>query len=937
MPHSEGHAPTEHIERTSVSSIRFEQLDDAFGIGTATPRLSWQVHTTDPDWNQTAYEIELDGTTTVRVESSEQVLVPWPFEPLPSRRRASVRARAASGTTWSPWSEPSVVETGLLHPEDWTARFVSPRTIGGLDDPAPILSRTLTIDSRVRSARLYITAHGVYSATINGERVGDEVLAPGWTSYQHRLRYQTYDVTRHLREGENHLDMLLGNGWYRGAIARSADRLKPGSSGQRLAVLAQLEIAYDDGSTELIGTDGQWRATDSGILANDLYHGQRTDLGITESRAVTVEVIDGDFGRLVAPEFPPTRVTEVLPAVAVWTSPSGKQLIDFGQNVVGWVRLRVRGGPPGAEVTVRHAEVLDDGELCVRTLRSAKATDSYLLAGVDEEWLEPSLTFHGFRYAEVTGVAGLRGIDVQAVVIGTDLRQTGWFSCSNQDLEQLHANVIRSAKGNFLSVPTDCPQRDERLGWTGDIQVFAPAACFLFDVGGFLSSWLRDLAMEQYPDGTVPSIVPDLTVGLSPPIAGWSDAATIVPWVLYQRYGDEDVLRRQFDSMRRWVDKVSTLTRDGIWADGVQNGDWLDPTAPPDNPAAAKADPGVVATAYFVRSTDIVAESARILGYHAEADTYAQLAARTREAFAREYVTTSGRVVSDAQTVYALALEWALVPSAEQRRTAALRLGDLVRTNGFRIATGFLGTPLIADALTSTGQSDVAYRLVLEKSCPSWLYPVAMGATSVWERWDCIRPDGSINPGTMVSFNHYALGAVADWLHRTVAGLAPATAGYREITVRPIPHHSLTRASARHETPYGEAAVAWTRRNGTFTMTLTVPVGATATVHLPGMSPETVQHGVHSWTIQDPCLATHEITTIRDLYDSPLWPDAVRLLTDHEPLEPAQAIAKKATANLDHDASELVTTLLHFTNPDHAHNAQQALKSLIAEAATSRT
>ncbi|WP_245574155.1 family 78 glycoside hydrolase catalytic domain [Amycolatopsis nigrescens] len=828
--------------------VRFEHLDAAdstLGIGTASPRLSWQVDTTDPDWAQTAYELDLDGTV-VRVDSAEQVLVPWPFAPLRSRTLAALRVRVASGDRWSDWSEPSTVETGLLAAEDWAARFISPVTLGAIDAPAPILSRTVTLRPGIAWARLYVTAHGVYTATMNGAPVGDEVLAPGWTAYQHRLRYQTHDVTALLREGENTLDVLLGNGWFRGRLAWIGKRA---FYGERLALLAQLEVGYQDGSVDVIGTDELWTARASGILADDLYDGQHTDFRPAKSTIDTVEVVEADLGRLVAPEGPPVRVTEVLPAVEVWRSPSGKTLVDFGQNLVGRVRLRLRNALAGTEVTVRHAEVLEHGELGVRPLRSAKATDTYVLADAAEVTLEPALTFHGFRYAEVTG-AEVSAEDLDAVVIGTDLRRTGWFGCSDPDLERFHRNVVWGMRGNFADVPTDCPQRDERLGWTGDIQVFAPTATFLFDTAGFLSTWLADLAAEQHHDGAVPFVIPDVLAEGSPAATAWGDAATVVPWVLYQRFGDVGILERQFDSMRGWVDKIAGLTTDGVWAGGFQFGDWLDPDAPPDNPFAAKADPDVVATAYLVRSAEIVADAARVLGR--DPGEYAKLAARTRAAFARHYVTGAGRILSDAPTVYALALEWALLPTGEQRAHAAGRLAELVRANEFRISTGFVGTPLVTDALCSSGYPDLAYRLLLEKSCPSWLYPVTMGATTVWERWDSMLPDGSINPGEMNSFNHYALGAVADWMHRTLAGLAPAAPGYREITVKPVPDAALTHASARHSTPYGDASVAWRRDDGRFTLDVELPPGTRATVHLPGGETVGVRHGRHSWTVADP-------------------------------------------------------------------------------------
>lgn len=875
------------LRATAPTPPRFEHRTDTgpiLGIGTAAPRLSWTVPAAEPGYRQAGYEIEIlrgEGAgevDVVRVKSPDQILVPWPAAPLASRERAQVRVRVR-GTSegsgqedaegWSPWSDPAMVEAGLLSSSDWAARFISPRELGRLDMPALVLRGGIELPTvEIVKARLYITAHGVYDATLNGQPVGDEVLAPGWTSYHHRLRYQTYDVTALMRAGGNVLEVLLGNGWYRGRLGWDGRRAL---YGDRLALLAQLEVVTEDGSIHVLASDGSWTARESGILADDLYDGQRTDLrrgrrpaaSIEGASADAVEVIDASLDRLIASEGPTVRVTGVLPAVKVFLSPAGATLVDFGQNLVGWVRLRVRGGQAGDEVVVRHAEVLENGELGTRPLRSARATDSYLLAGEPEEVLEPSLTFHGFRYAEVSGVLDLRAGDVEAVVVGSDLRRTGWFTCSDPRLERLHENVVWSMRGNFLSVPTDCPQRDERMGWTGDIQVFSPTAMFLFDSAGFLSSWLADLAADQFPDGSTPLVIPDVlgdielaktAHGMGPAVAAWGDAAAIVPWVVYQRSGDTAVLARQMPSMRAWVDHIADLAGPShLWRGHSQIGDWLDPTAPPDDPARAKADPDVIATAHFARSAEVVAMAADVVGDDATAERYAALAARVREAFAREYVTPDGHVQSDAQTLYALALAWGLLPSEKQREGAGRRLAELVRESGFHIATGFVGTPLITDALVAVGEVDLAYRLLLQTDCPSWLYPVGMGASTIWERWDSMLPDGSINPGQMTSFNHYAFGAVADWMHRAVAGLAPAGPGYREILFRPLPGDDLVSAGARHHTPYGEAAVSWQRAGGSLALRVEVPVGTTATVHLPGEpAPVVVGHGQHEWRVADP-------------------------------------------------------------------------------------
>ena len=916
------------------TAVRFEHRTDedpVLGIGTATPRLSWIVPAADAAFVQEAYEVELTraGRTpeVVPVTSGEQVLVPWPAAPLTSRESARVRVRVSGAGMQSAWSDPETVEAGLLRTEDWTARFISPRGLGALGAPAPVLRSAFDLPGGVVKARLYATAHGLYEAMLNGHRVGDQVLAPGWTSYAHRLRYQTHDVTDLVREGGNDLEVLLGNGWYRGRLGWDG---RHGHYGDRLALLAQLEVTTSDGGIFRLGTDATWTARESGVLADDLYDGQRTDLRPrTDIRTDAVEVIDTDLARLVAPDGPPVRVTQTVPATAVFSSPSGATLVDFGQNLVGWVRLRVREQAPGQEVVVRHAEVLEHGELGVRPLRSAKATDSYLLAGAPLEVLEPSLTFHGFRYAEICGLPEVGVRDVEAVVVGSDLRRTGWFTSSNPQLNRFHENVVWGMRGNFVDVPTDCPQRDERLGWTGDIQVFAPTASFLFDSAGFLSSWLADLVAEQRPDGSVPLVVPDVIESPLPAAAAWGDAATLVPWFLYQRTGDVGLLARQLPSMRAWVDYIAGLAgADRLWTGGFQLGDWLDPTAPHDAPFEAQADPDVVATAYLARSAEVVGLAAAVVGDADVAEKYARLAGEVREAFAKEFVTPAGRVLSDAPTVYALALELALLTTDDQRHHAGDRLADLVRSSGFRISTGFVGTPLIMDALTDSGHLDVAYRLMLQTGCPSWLYAVTMGATTVWERWDAMLPDGSINPGQMTSFNHYALGAVADWLHRTFAGLSPAAPGYRELLVRPAPARALTSASARHRTPYGDAEVSWQRSQGQLRLRVLVPVGATASVHIPGRSePVRVGHGTHTWQTADPAAVDHPLAaqaTVRDALDhEDTWQQVVAAAVETGVVSDEAQAAARLQAFLDAPSSRLVDALAHA--PPGLAKGRQAL------------
>jgi alpha-L-rhamnosidase len=855
---------------TAIVDLRFEHRADALGIGTAQPRLSWIVQTSVAGWRQASYAIEAYEPggqpcgQTGRVESDQSVLVPWPFASLKSRERLLVRVRVwGSDGQVSAWSAPAPVEAGLLHPNDWSARFVTPDWDEDTTkpQPSPLLRRQFEVRSGMTQARLYVTALGVYEAEINGRTIGDHVFAPGWTSYNHRLRYQTFDVTSLLREGRNAIGAMLGDGWYRGRLGFGGGRRN--IYGDRLALLAQLEISYADGTIERVITDTTWRAATGPILASDIYDGETYDARLERSGWsrgdyddggwAGVRPIDRDLATLVAPTGPPVRRTEVVAPIASTTSPSGRTLVDFGQNLVGKLRITVR-GTAGQTITLRHAEVLEHSELGTRPLRQAAATDRYILRGDGPETWEPHFTFHGFRYAEVEGWPGeLRLDDLTAVVCHSDMERRGWFECSDPLINRLHENVVWSMRGNFLDVPTDCPQRDERLGWTGDIQVFAPTASFLYDCAGFLQSWLADLAAEQADtDGVAPFVVPNILPGVPIPAAAWGDAAVIVPWVLYQRYGDTGILAEQFASMRAWVDLLARIAGERhLWDRGFQFGDWLDPSAPPDRPADARTDASLVATAYFARSAELLGQAAGILGHTDDEARYRTLAAEVRQAFTDEYVTPNGRLLSDAATGYALAIEFALLRDAHQRRQAGRRLAALVRESRYCISTGFVGTPLICDALCSVGEHSAAFRLLLQRENPSWLYPVTMGATTIWERWDSMLPDGSVNPGEMTSFNHYALGAVADWLHRFVGGLAPAEPGYRRIEIRPHPGGGITSARARHRTPYGMAECAWEIADGQIIVNVVVPSNTTASVTLPSGDgqPIEVGAGIHHWAI----------------------------------------------------------------------------------------
>ncbi|WP_394770666.1 family 78 glycoside hydrolase catalytic domain [Lacisediminihabitans sp.] len=730
---------------------------------------------------------------------------------------------------------------------------------------APLLRQQFRLEEghgAVTSATLSLTAHGIVEAWLNGRLVSDDLLTPGWSSYEWRLRYATYDVTEQLAT-TSVLGLALGNGWFRGRLGWSG---RGAFYGDELGAFAQLDITFEDGSTQTVATDEGWTAGPSEVLANDLYDGETIDArlrddawlkpGFGADGWVGVHALDLDTAALEPYIGPRVSAWNELPVQKIWTSESGKTLVDFGQNLVGWVRVRVQ-GPAGSEVTLRHAEVLEDGELGTRPLRSALATDRFILSG-DEDTFEPTFTFHGFRYAEVSGWPGeLRPEHLTAVAIGSELERTGTFRTSDPMLNQFHENVVWGMRGNFVDVPTDCPQRDERLGWTGDIAAFAPTAAFLFNVDSFLSDWLRNVALEQaHNDGIIAYVVPDVLKYLDRPgsfpetesTAIWSDAGVWVPWALYQAYGDEKILENQFESMVSHVRRVrSLLSPNGLWDTGFQFGDWLDPDAPPEDPIKAKADFGVVATACAYRSAAILAETAQLLGHEAEHAEFAELAADLRSAFNKHYVD-GGRVFSDCTTVYALAIVFGLLDAADEE-AAGTRLAELVAESGHRISSGFAGTPFITDALTQTGHLDDAYKLLLQRECPSWLYPVTMGATTVWERWDSMLPDGSINPGEMTSFNHYALGAVADWMHRVVGGISPLAPGYARVLIAPQPGGGLTEAETALETPHGRVAVRWIVAGDELTVDADVPAGVEGVLRLPGQDDRALTPGHVSITV----------------------------------------------------------------------------------------
>ena len=856
--------------RLEIDGLRVEHLTNPVGIDDPRPRLSWRIVSVARNTMQAAYQLQVARSAATlgrgggllwdsgRMSSDASVLVDYAGPPLESGTRYYWRVRVwtASGRA-SDWSPPAFWETGLLQSGDWTAQWIGPGPSASdtAPAPAPLLRRAFRVTGPVRSARVYVTSLGLYELHLNGQRVGDQLFTPGWTSYRHRLQYQTYDVTALLQPGANAIGAMLGDGWYRGYLGFFGQR---NLYGRRLALRLQLDILYQDGRKERVASDPEWRTATGPVLASDIYGGESYDArrertgwaaaALADSGWAPVAVLEPPPAALVAPVSPPVRRVRELRPVAMHQVPSGETVYDLGQNFTGWAHLVVR-GRAGTTVTLRYAEVLDrSGDLYTANLRNASQTDRYTLNGQGEERYEPHFTFHGFRYVAVAGVPGPPDTStITGIAVSSDLSPTGALETSDSLLNQLQRNIVWGERSNFLDVPTDCPQRDERLGWTGDAQVFSRTAAFNMDVAGFFTKWLADMAADQDSSGSVPWVVPNL---FSDSVhfggtAGWADAAVIIPWTMYLTYGDRRLLERQYPSMRAWVEYVRRRAGPGlIWRPGWQFGDWL--AYHSDDPSYPGATTGTdfIATAFFAHSADLLARAAAVLGNAQDAADYAELFGAVRAAFNHEFVSGAGRVGENSQTAYVLAIAFELLPDSLVPG-AADRLAQDVRSRGTHLTTGFLGTPALLHALSGTGHVDLAFALLMQRSYPSWLYPITRGATTMWERWDGIRPDSSFEDPGMNSFNHYAFGAVGDWMYRNIGGidLDPTGAGYRKARIAPRIGAGLTSARATLETPYGALASAWTLAAAQFALAVTIPANASAEVVLRDTRVDRVREG----------------------------------------------------------------------------------------------
>lgn len=840
----------------AVLRLKVNRLSSPLGIVDQHPMLSWQISSTLRNVMQTAYEIEVKRGAEImwktgKVDSDNSIGVPYQGKLLESGTRYTWRVRIWDNKgKVSAWSNPAGSWLmGLINGREWQAKWIEPQdSLLSIATPSPIMRKQFRIMKPIYSAVAFVTSHGMNEAYLNGQKIGDYYYAPGWTAYAKRLQYYTFDVTQMLHQGNNAFGMILGLGWMLSPMTwnYSHTYAKLTSS---VGALAQIVITYQDGSKEIIGTDDTWKYSASEVLCSTIYDGETIDankvqpgwnnIDFDDSKWKYVKVACYDNSNLVNCENEPIVTHKLMKPVKVITTPKGEKVLDFGQNLVGREIVTVS-GKKGQRLTISHAEVLDEkGNFYITNLRRAKAQSHYTCSG-GLDTFEPRFTFYGFRYIKVEGWNGeLNPDNFVAAVTYSGIEDNGTFICSNDSINQLQSNIQWGLRGNFVDLPTDCPQRDERLGWTGDAQVFFRTATFNAHVENFFKKWLKDVAADQMPDGRVPDVVPNVLDSAAAGRTGWADVATIIPWQHYAAYGDKQILKNQYASMKAWVDFMVKQSKNYLWTTGWHYGDWLAFHLADDcDGRSSVTSKRLIQQCFFANSADLLAKAASVLGNEAEAAKYIEISNKAKEAFCDAYLTKTGNLMSDTQTAYVLALNFNMLPD-NMRPIAAQRLTELVEDYG-HITTGFLGTPYICHVLTDCGRSDLAYKLLLRKEYPGWLYPVTMGATTIWERWNSMMPDHTIPDNGMNSFNHYSYGAIGDWLYRDAVGIQETSPAFKSIRIKPHLGGGFTSMSASENTPYGKVCVAWKYSNKVVTLDVTIPVNTSAEIYVPAKSTGTV-------------------------------------------------------------------------------------------------
>lgn len=800
------------------------------------PRFSWKLENGKQNVVQEEYQIQVVSKGTLvwdsgRVKSDQSVLVPYEGQKLDPMTHYQVQV-----CVWDNYGElgheQAYFETGLMMEENWKAKWIT-HELPKEETACPIFKKEFSIAKKVKSARLYATACGVYEACINGQKAGDLFMAPGWTSYHHRIQYQAYDITP-LLMNENTIEITVGNGWYKGELGFDA---RPDHYGDRTALLAMVRIEYEDGEVVFHGTDTDWDVVLGMLRFSEIYHGEISDYTLGEKfigKAVLFGKAD-EIGHIIAQESEPVRVTKRFSMPEKIITPKGEVVFDFGQNMAGLVELQL---PELKEekLVIRHAETLDkDGNFYTENLRTAKCTDTYIYG--DEQvgmTVIPHFTFHGFRYICVEGAGEkIEAGNFTACALHTDMPQTGNFTSDNELVNQLQSNIQWGQRGNFLDIPTDCPQRDERLGWTGDAQVFSGTASYNFNTALFFRKWLRDMAAETSAEWGVPHVVPNI-LGEQAGAAAWSDAATIIPWTLYQIFGDKEILAEQFPMMKAWTDYVhARVSENGLWQTGFQYGDWLAlDIESGSTDRTGGTDKYLVANAYYAYSVRIVRDAAQVLGYPEEEKEYGNLYQDIVEAINQEFITRTGRLVSETQTACVLMLYFDLVkPKYRERilKTLTQNIGE----HHNHLTTGFVGTPYLCHCLSENGEHGLADEIFMKEDFPGWLYAVKKGATTIWERWNSILENGDFDESGMNSLNHYAYGSIGSWLYEKVAGIQSMEPGYKKICIRPMLTKGMTEVSAEYESVYGTIKSAWSCKGGKICVDILIPANTTAVLCLP--------------------------------------------------------------------------------------------------------
>jgi alpha-L-rhamnosidase len=832
-----------------------EGFVNPLGFHDVTPTFSWKL----PDGTraQTAYRIEVNNESVIWdsgwVESDQSVFVPYKGEPLQSRQRLNwrVNVKDEDGKE-AGWSESATFELGLMSKDDWSGKWIRPADEGSSEiEHVTRFRRKFEAADSIKTARLFVAARGVFEVSLNGQKVAEDHFANGFTSYKNRLDSLTYDVTDLLQEGENSFDAMLGFGWFAGRFGFKGERHYFGPYPE---LLLQLEIEYNDGSKKTIVSDENWEATfDGPIVSSSIYDGEHFDARKEWTNWKPV-VVNEDLGkaRIVPKPFPTVKQKQTVPAKEITEPQPGHFVFDLGQNIVGWVKLNIP-TEKGKTTTVRFAEMLNsDGTMHTKNYRGAKSTDSYTAAETGNiEW-EPKFTFHGFQFVELSGLpAGVKPDKdwVTGIVLYSDLAQIGTFDSSHAKLNQLQSNIVWGQRGNFLDIPTDCPQRDERMGWTGDAQAFIPTSMFNYECNAFWKSWLGSMRDDQSDNGKIPHVIPDvLGAGGSP---GWMDAATFVPWEVYVRAGDVETLSDNYEMMERLVGWYRGQTVDGLIPKIRAFGDWLQPYAE-DN--RGDTPHPLLALAFYGRSCQILADTARVLGKEEDAKKYSDEAKSIADSFAKHYFDAEGKIQNapETQTTYLLAIEFNLIPKSMHEKATANLIRLIDEADG-HLRTGFLGTPYIVSVLDKMGRSDLALSLLFKETYPSWFYSINQGATTVWERWNSYSKEDGFHGANMNSLNHYAYGAVGQWMYERIAGLSPdpKKPGYKHFYVRPLIAEQLDWAKAELQTAYGLASSGWKKESGKLVLDVVVPPNTTATIEFPNdRETETVVAGTYHYELK---------------------------------------------------------------------------------------